>query len=98
MLQRFPVKSPRLEKGPESWAALGIASARLGDLLAALRLLHRSIESDGDCYQAWFGLYETFMAIDEPRRAAHSLRIARQLRARGARSGRDGGLFGNATA
>lgn len=98
MLQRSQIKSPRMENHPESLAALGIASARQGDPLTALRLLRRSIEGDRDCYLAWLGLFETFRAIDEPRRAARSLRIARLLRSRGPQSSHDGGRFGSATA
>jgi len=98
MLRQFSRRDVELGESADSLAALAMELAEEGDLPGALRLLHRSIERDSDCYRAWLGLFEIFLAIDEPQRAARSLRIARQLRARGPRRGMIGSLPGTATA
>jgi len=98
MLRQFPRRDTDLGESADSLAALAMELAGGGDLRGALRLLHRSIVRDSNCYRAWLGLFEIFLAIDEPQRAARCLRIARQLRARGPRRGMIGSFPGTATA
>ena len=86
MVKQFPVNLAGASRGPIDLAARGMAHARRGHLLAALRSMHRSIQNDSDCYPAWLGLVEIFGAIGDGRRAGECWRIARRLRASGPRS------------
>jgi Flp pilus assembly protein TadD len=79
---------PRLLQAPPGgaveWAFEGMARAERGDRIGALRCLHRALECDLDCPEAWSGLSTIFLAMGDDRRAAACLDVARLIRRRAA--------------
>ncbi len=83
-----PIQTAFNLRGPIEWAEAGMSYAERGDLLGALRCLEFSLEGDTDCYEAWLGLSEVFMAMKDATRADRCLKVARRLRSRGPASTR----------
>jgi hypothetical protein len=67
------------------WAGQGSMHVRNGDLFGALRSFERSLECDIDCIEAWTGLAEVFGKMQDRRRAAACLEVARRIRTASAR-------------
>jgi len=71
-------------RGQIGWAAQGRVCAEQDDILGALRCFQQSLEIDIDCYEAWLGLAEVFMKMEDARRAERCFDVARRLRRRAA--------------
>ena len=67
------------------WAGQGSMHVRDGDLFGALQSFERALECDIDCVEAWTGLSEVFERMQDRRRAAACLEVARRIRTASAR-------------
>lgn len=71
--------------GAVLWAGQGSLHVRRGDLFGALQSFQRSLEIDIDCHEAWTGLSEVFTRMQDHRRAAACVEVARRIRMASAR-------------
>ena len=71
--------------GATLWASQGSMYVLDGDLFGALQSFERALECDLDCVEAWTGLSEVFEKMQDRRRAAACLEVARRIRTSSAR-------------
>jgi len=71
--------------GASLWARQGKIYSDRGDMIGALQCFQRSLEADMDCVEAWIGLSEVFMKMQDRQRSENCLDVARRIRSISAR-------------
>lgn len=74
------IRRHRLPGEPSESNSPSVPSAVPFDLLGTLRDLCRTVQQDGDSFEAWIGLSRLFEALDERGRSGRCLDVALRLR------------------
>ena len=69
-------------RGAIEWAYEGLACTARNDHVRALQCFQRALETDIDCRDAWLGLSEVFLGMQDVRRADACLQVARLIQRR----------------